>query len=159
MGAASSALCALLAGGGAVQAQARFDSVMRPVDSTTPAAAERDRRLDALSADRQRMGENPRAGLVPSPLRYEFDARRCRPISSRSRARRSWPGSTHGSQESRQHRGCWLPAPALSAGTARGGGDQPGWTALNDWCPPRELPGVREGDLVLLADFRAVESV
>jgi hypothetical protein len=113
MGATSSVLCALLAGAGAVQAQARFDSVTReavaavpglevltvrdralescytlflfqppspaavapPVDSTTlaAAAAERDSRLDALSADLQRTALNQRPGLVPSPLRYQFE--------------------------------------------------------------------------------------
>jgi hypothetical protein len=51
----------------------------------------------------------------------------------------------------------WSPTrcrpPALPAGTARGGGDRPGWTAVNDWVSARELRGVREGDLVLVADF------
>jgi hypothetical protein len=111
--AATIAVSVLLAAGGVVQAQTRFDSVTRdtvaalpglevvsvrdralgdcytlflfqppspapvvaPVDSTTldAALAERDRRLDALSADLQRHVETLRVVTVPSPLRYYFD--------------------------------------------------------------------------------------
>ena len=49
--------------------------VTAPVDSTTldAAVAKRDRRLDALSADLQRLVETQRTVTIPNPLRYQFD--------------------------------------------------------------------------------------
>jgi len=49
--------------------------VTAPVDSTTldAAVAERNRRLDALSANLQRLVETQRVVTVPNPLRYQFD--------------------------------------------------------------------------------------
>ena len=49
--------------------------ITTPVDSMTldAAVAERDRRLDALSADLQRLVETQRTVTVPNPLRYQFD--------------------------------------------------------------------------------------
>jgi hypothetical protein len=114
--AATIGVSVLLAAGGVVQAQARFDSVIRdtvpavpglevvsvrdralgncytlflfqpqspapvtaPVDSTTldAALAERDRRLDALSADLQRQVETQRIVTVPSSLRHHFEGQK-----------------------------------------------------------------------------------
>jgi hypothetical protein len=52
--------------------------VTAPVDSTTldAALAERDRRLDALSADLQRQVETQRIVTVPSSLRHHFDGQK-----------------------------------------------------------------------------------
>jgi len=49
--------------------------VTAPVDSTTldAAVAERNGRLDALSADLQRLVETQRTVTVSNPLRYQFD--------------------------------------------------------------------------------------
>ena len=49
--------------------------VTAPVDSTTldAAVAKRDRRLDALSADLQRLVETQRIVTISNPLRYQFD--------------------------------------------------------------------------------------
>jgi len=49
--------------------------VAAPVDSAAldAAVAERDRRLDALSADLQRLVETQRVVTTPNPLRYHFD--------------------------------------------------------------------------------------
>jgi hypothetical protein len=49
-----------------------------PVDAATldAAAAERNRRLDALSADVQGMVETVRAGIVPNPLRSQLDGQK-----------------------------------------------------------------------------------
>jgi hypothetical protein len=52
--------------------------VIAPIDSTTldAALAERDRRLDALSADLQRQVETQRIVTVPSSLRHHFDGQK-----------------------------------------------------------------------------------
>ena len=111
--AAIGALCALLAAGATLEAQARFESVTReavaevpglevvsvrdralgscytlflfqplaaaavtaPVDSPTleEAAAERDRRLDAIGADLQRLGTTQMKVTVPNSLQHQFD--------------------------------------------------------------------------------------
>jgi hypothetical protein len=49
--------------------------VTAPVESTTldAAAAKRDGRLDALSADLQRLVETQRTVTISNPLRYQFD--------------------------------------------------------------------------------------